>query len=174
MASAPFPPVAAAAASAPPRLAPRHPFAAAAAARRSSLSFRPAARRLALPLRSSAAAANPLRCAHRRAVSPRWVSLTLRRFRFVGFIRPVGGFASPPPLTRGVGVSRALQVEETSAGLRRGVGFSGVHLGRRCWEGRVPLVLPQEQAGPVGAREVRSMRAPARVGALVSRPVERR
>ncbi|PVH47515.1 hypothetical protein PAHAL_4G077900 [Panicum hallii] len=71
MASAPFPPVAAAAASAPPRLAPRHPFAAAAAARRSSLSFRPAARRLALPLRSSAAAANPLRCAHRRAVSPR-------------------------------------------------------------------------------------------------------
>ncbi|XP_039807405.1 stromal processing peptidase, chloroplastic-like isoform X2 [Panicum virgatum] len=71
MASAPFPPVAAAAASAPPRLAPRHPFAAAAAARRSSLSFRPAARRPALPLRSSAAAANPLRCAHRRAVSPR-------------------------------------------------------------------------------------------------------
>ncbi|KAG2612971.1 stromal processing peptidase, chloroplastic isoform X1 [Panicum virgatum] len=72
MASAPFPPVAAAAASAPPRLAPRHPFAAAAAARRSSLSFRPAARRPALPLRSSAAAAaTPLRCAHRRAVSPR-------------------------------------------------------------------------------------------------------
>ncbi|RLM55629.1 hypothetical protein C2845_PM10G16570 [Panicum miliaceum] len=71
MASAPFPPVAAAAASAPPRLAPRHPFAAAAAARHSSLSFRPAARRLALPLRSSAAAANPLRCGHRCAVSPR-------------------------------------------------------------------------------------------------------
>ncbi|CAN6201068.1 unnamed protein product [Urochloa humidicola] len=71
MASSPFPPVTAAAASAPPRLAPRHPFAAAAAARRSSLSFRTAARRPALPLRSSAVAATPLRCAHRRALSPR-------------------------------------------------------------------------------------------------------
>ncbi|CAN6220735.1 unnamed protein product [Urochloa humidicola] len=71
MASSPFPPVTAAAASAPPRLAPRHPFAAAAAARRSSLSFRNATRRPALPLRSSAVAANTLRCAHRRAVSPR-------------------------------------------------------------------------------------------------------
>ncbi|XP_066369350.1 stromal processing peptidase, chloroplastic-like isoform X4 [Miscanthus floridulus] len=61
MASAPFPPVAASAASVPPRLAPRHPFAAAAAARRP-----------VLPLRSSAVvAANTLRCTHRRAVSPR-------------------------------------------------------------------------------------------------------
>ncbi|KAL6873468.1 hypothetical protein ACP4OV_013550 [Aristida adscensionis] len=75
MASAPCPPVAAAAAApAPPRLAPRLPFA---AARRSSLSFRTspaaaaAARRAALPLRSSAAAAHPLRCARRRAGSPR-------------------------------------------------------------------------------------------------------
>ncbi|XP_066379077.1 stromal processing peptidase, chloroplastic isoform X5 [Miscanthus floridulus] len=73
MASAPFPPVAASAASAPPRLAPRHPFAAAAASRRSSLSFRPAAPRrpVLLPPRSSAVAANTLRCTHRRAVSPR-------------------------------------------------------------------------------------------------------
>ena len=173
MASASFPPVAAAAASAPPRLAPRHPFAAAAAARRSSLSFCPAARRPALPLRSSsAAAATPLRCAHRRAVSPRWVPPASRRFRFVGFIRPVGGLASPHHHAD----PRALQVEETSAGLRRGVGvgFSGVHLGRRGGERRVPLVLPQEQAGPVGAREVLAVRAPARPGALVSRPVERR
>ncbi|CAD6338980.1 unnamed protein product [Miscanthus lutarioriparius] len=73
MASAPFPPVAASAASAPPRLAPRHPFAAAAAARRSSLSFRPAAPRRPVLLRprSFAVAANTLRCTHRRAVSPR-------------------------------------------------------------------------------------------------------
>ncbi|AQL04847.1 Stromal processing peptidase chloroplastic [Zea mays] len=77
MASAPFPPVAASAASAPPRLAPRHPFAAAAAARRSSLSFRPAARRPVLPLRSSAVAANTLRCTHRRAVSSRPVLPTV-------------------------------------------------------------------------------------------------
>ncbi|OQU76735.1 hypothetical protein SORBI_3010G197000 [Sorghum bicolor] len=79
MASAPFPPVAASAASAPPRVAPRHPFASAAAAgrRSSSLSLRPAAPRrpVLLPLRSSSsavvAANNTLRCAHRRAVSPR-------------------------------------------------------------------------------------------------------
>ncbi|XP_062178584.1 stromal processing peptidase, chloroplastic-like isoform X2 [Phragmites australis] len=75
MASAPCPSVAAAAAAAPPRLAPRLPFAA--AARRSSLSFRPtaaaAARWSALPLGSPAIAApaSALRCTHRHAVSPR-------------------------------------------------------------------------------------------------------
>ncbi|WVZ79335.1 hypothetical protein U9M48_026926 [Paspalum notatum var. saurae] len=69
MASAPFTPVAAAPASAPPRLAPRHPFAA--ARRPSFLPFRPAPRRPALPLRSSATAATSLRCTHHRAVSPR-------------------------------------------------------------------------------------------------------
>jgi hypothetical protein len=73
MASASFQPVAASAASAPPRPAPRHPFAAAAAARRSSLSLRPAAHRPVIPLRSSAVAANTLRATHRRAVSARWV-----------------------------------------------------------------------------------------------------
>ncbi|GJN38868.1 hypothetical protein PR202_gb27946 [Eleusine coracana subsp. coracana] len=74
MASAPSPPVAAVAAAAPPRLAPRHPFAT--ALRRSSIvSFRPSARRSALPRGSSAfaAPAGALRCTHRRAVSPREV-----------------------------------------------------------------------------------------------------
>ncbi|KAF0931421.1 hypothetical protein E2562_004549 [Oryza meyeriana var. granulata] len=74
MASFPSPPVAAAAASAPPRLAPGLPLAAA-AVRRSSFAFRtPAsARRASIALRPSALAApvNPLRCTHRPAVSPR-------------------------------------------------------------------------------------------------------
>jgi hypothetical protein len=34
-------------------------------------------------------------------------------------------------------------------------------------------VLPQEQAGQVGAREVRAVRAPARLGSIVWQPVER-
>jgi hypothetical protein len=73
MASAPCAPVAAAASAAPPRMAPRHQFAAAVALRRSSVTFRPSARRSALPLGSSAfaAPAGALRCTHRRAVSPR-------------------------------------------------------------------------------------------------------
>uniref|UniRef100_A0A0E0AC26 Peptidase M16 N-terminal domain-containing protein n=1 Tax=Oryza glumipatula TaxID=40148 RepID=A0A0E0AC26_9ORYZ len=63
MASFPSPPLAAAAAAAPPRLAPGLPLAAAAVRRPSSL-----ARRSSIAL---AAPANPLRCTHRRAVSPR-------------------------------------------------------------------------------------------------------
>ncbi|KAK3130863.1 hypothetical protein QOZ80_6BG0498930 [Eleusine coracana subsp. coracana] len=74
MASAPSPPVAAVAAAAPPRLAPRHPFATA-LRRPSIVSFRPSARRSALPRGSSsfAAPAGALRCTLRRAVSPREV-----------------------------------------------------------------------------------------------------
>uniref|UniRef100_A0A0E0C8Z7 Peptidase M16 N-terminal domain-containing protein n=1 Tax=Oryza meridionalis TaxID=40149 RepID=A0A0E0C8Z7_9ORYZ len=63
MASFPSPPLAAAAAAAPPRLAPGLPLAAAAVRRPSSL-----ARRSSIAL---TAPANPLRCTHRRAVSPR-------------------------------------------------------------------------------------------------------
>jgi hypothetical protein len=131
MASASFQPVAASAASAPPRPAPRHPFAAAAAARRSSLSLRPAAHHPVIPLRSSAVAANTLRATHRRAVSARWVLPT--GLAPICWAHPScwrARVAPLPPLTLVV-VLRASQVEETRARARRGARVGCVDLGRR-------------------------------------------
>lgn len=69
MASFPSPSVVAAAAAAPPRLAPGLSLSAA-AVHHSSHAFRPRAS-LALRPSATAAPANPLRCTHRRAVTPR-------------------------------------------------------------------------------------------------------
>lgn len=70
----------------------------------------------------------------------------------------------PPPLHPPP--RRVAQVEEADGSCRRGLGGDWEP---RRGEGRVPLVLPQgPEAGEAGAREVRAVRAPAHLWAIVA------